>query len=131
MDKIKCPECKKKFLMDQLMRDALERSGNTFAKCPYCQNLFVYSRRKTYKRPFKFIAFSLFGKGTPLKDGDTVQGNSDLRYSAKNRCVYERVVIPNGPQGYSERSIPKQIKTHEELRDYLAKRGYNEGTGIS
>lgn len=121
MDQIRCPECRNNFLPDQLMLASLERAGSAIAKCPYCQHVFVYSRKRIYKRPFKFLLFSLMGKGTPLKDGDLVQCGSELRYSARNHCVYERVVIPNGPQGYSERTIPKQIKTHEELCDYLAR----------
>ncbi len=43
----------------------------------------------------------------------------DVRYIAAERCVYFRVILPNGPTGYTMASIPWEISTLGNLLEYL------------
>lgn len=119
MQEIKCPKCKIKFSLTPSQIDLLKSRGMVLCSCPACKHFFDYKYSKPYKRPVKYMLASIFGKRTPLNNGDIVLNHSDCHYNAAQHSVSKRVVIPNGPQGYVEYKIPLKIKTHEELSIYL------------
>ncbi len=48
---------------------------------------------------------------------------SDVLYMARFRRVQFRVLLPDGPQGYTIVNIPKKVKTLEDLLEYLNSSG--------
>lgn len=120
MDKVKCPKCRQKTELKEEQQAMLDGRGEILVLCSHCGKLFTHEKK--YKRPAKYVLYTILGIGTSLKHADMETVYRDYFYLVKTHCVSRRVCIPNGPQGYLEIRLPKEIRTKEELVDYLKAR---------
>lgn len=127
MQTVRCPKCREDIILNEAQINLLRANGRVLCSCSACKHIFDHTHKERYKRPLKFTVLSALGKGTPLKNGDAVLNHPDHHYHAAGHFVSKRVIISGGAQGAVEFTIPRKIKTHEELSAYLDAEAAKQG----